>query len=252
MKALGFRRVGWMTWETGPELRAEITEQILTLPGVTGVPADLDQPSSFQYPHGVTAAQAAEQFDWLTAHAREGGWTAIGSGYAVAPPGTPEPTLSEFLKATHRPSRWDDPDEVERFCDAILTPSGQAGPVVNTPWADLGYDVLADIHEVGQERPFANLAGSSATIQFSWGLERMAALGRDLVIAAAERHAQIHCAPDVVGTLRCSAGQDGREAPMTLAILLGVDIIAEGDMEAGRWELRKGDTVIDSGRLEEL
>jgi hypothetical protein len=32
MKAAGFRRVGWMTWETGPELRAAITQDILTLP----------------------------------------------------------------------------------------------------------------------------------------------------------------------------------------------------------------------------
>jgi hypothetical protein len=30
LKAAGFRRAGWMTWETGPELRAAITDEILT------------------------------------------------------------------------------------------------------------------------------------------------------------------------------------------------------------------------------
>jgi hypothetical protein len=34
-------------------------------------------------------------------------------------------------------------------------------------------------------------------------------------------------------------------------LLAGIDVVIEGDMPPGRWELREGDTVIDRGRLEE-
>ena len=34
-------------------------------------------------------------------------------------------------------------------------------------------------------------------------------------------------------------------------LVFGLDVVVEGDMPPGRWELREGDTVIGRGKLEE-
>jgi hypothetical protein len=34
-------------------------------------------------------------------------------------------------------------------------------------------------------------------------------------------------------------------------VLVGIDVVVDGDKPPGRWELREGDTVIDRGQLEE-
>lgn len=42
LKRAGFVRTGWMTWETGPELRAAITDEILT--SMPLCPIELEDP----------------------------------------------------------------------------------------------------------------------------------------------------------------------------------------------------------------
>jgi hypothetical protein len=217
LKAAGFRRTGWMAWETGPELRAWITDEILTLP------PDAD-------------------------------WTPIGNGMAVAPPGTPppdlpwtpeagpvkyadpeRPTLTEFLEQTHRPDPFDDPDVIDRFFDALLTPPAPAGPERDTlpglgyPWDDPHRDVLADIRDL---------------------LGRAREAGQ----APLPPRRKLHCAGDIAEALRCSSGPIGYTPPPlhVTAWMLGVDVVYERDWEPGRWELREDDIVINHGWVEDL
>lgn len=92
-------------------------------------------------------------------------------------------------------------------------------PPVSTPWADPDHDVLADIRKIALMGP--------------WPLH------------------ELHCAQDVADTIGNQSRRPPHIPPMTgdLARLFGVDIVVEHDWERGRWELREGDTVIDSGRL---
>jgi hypothetical protein len=69
---------------------------------------------------------------------------------------------------------------------------------------------------------------------------------------------ELHCARDVAATFaqlgRCSYHVDRQLAYYgvgPLSPLMGIDIIVEGDMPAGSWELREGDTVIESGQIDQ-
>lgn len=81
------------------------------------------------------------------------------------------------------------------------------------PWDDPQHDVLADIREAMK-------------------------LAEQL-----PPRPELHCALDVVSAL-LDLPAPAYDPP------LGIDVIADGDMPLGRWELREGGTVIDSGRLE--
>ena len=51
--------------------------------------------------------------------------------------------------------------------------------------------------------------------------------------------------------VRLSGQPSGQPWMPGVDLVFGLDVVVEGDMPPGRWELREGDTVIGRGQLEE-
>jgi hypothetical protein len=192
MKAAGFRRTGWMTWETGPaetpwddpehDVMADIREAM-----TSQVPPHPRGPA-LEFGAGPVYLGDLDSRSW-----REIGTTTPGSSF-------------QFISGKL-------PDETLAF------PKLPASVTVSLPM---------------RPDPIADLARAA----------RLASLYQG--------RRELHCAVDVATAVMGHATEDVYP-PWAghLGRLIGIDVIVEGDMPPGQWEIRKAadGSIVDSGKL---
>jgi len=169
---------------------------------------------------------------------RRTGWTRWEAGPAQTPERTAERSAGELFFRGPVDDQWKPLGSAPLDFEFQPIPSPLARDLARLPFGTRTGKLEVTMPLVGREPDWLREIRTAMILRLPFG---------------ESAHRELHCARDVAAAMHDVSPRPPSYDPpagIAVAILFGVDIVVEGDMTPGQWELREAGTVVDSGCLE--